>query len=80
MDNSFSLTVARVAEPGKIAAKRITPEKTIDYDLVTWWHFSTARLATLEDIAAFLNVERRGAQPSVSLSGENKGWRDGPAR
>ena len=55
MDNSFALTIARVADPGKIAAKRIGPQGTIaDYDNVFKWRFSTARLETPEDIAAAL--------------------------
>jgi hypothetical protein len=52
----YEFTVCKVAEQGRIAAKRITwladgSLSKSDYDNVTWWRFIPAEVASLEAMA-----------------------------
>ena len=53
---TFEFTICRVAEKDKIAAKRITPTTTVDYDLITWWRYEPAVETSLEGMAERLRA------------------------
>jgi hypothetical protein len=57
---SFHFTMATAHEKGKIAAKRIRPNETIQYDEITWWKFRSF-FCPLGGMAGFLRelAERR---------------------
>jgi hypothetical protein len=53
---AFAFTICETAEPGKIAAKRITPTLTIQYDQVLWWRFEPAVETSHEAMAERLRA------------------------
>ena len=53
---AFAFTICKTAEPGKIAVKRITPTRTIQYDKVSWWRFEPAIENSLEAMAERLRA------------------------
>ena len=53
---AFEFTICETAEAGKIAAKQVTPKRTIPYDYVTWWRFAPVVETSLEAMAIRLRA------------------------